>query len=64
MISNIHGRGIPPGNAAVRLAELAGAMLEQGVSGVSLDLSSLRGNFSNTQLRAPQVRKPLVEVDR
>jgi len=64
MISNIHERGISPVSAARRLAGLAGAMLEQEVSGVRLDLSKLQGEMTSTMLRAPQVRKPLVETDR
>ena len=41
MMSNIHARGVPPDLAGPRLAMLAGAMLEQQTSGVSLDLSGL-----------------------
>lgn len=63
MISNIHARGTSPADAAKRLANLAGAMLEQQVSGVQLDLSALVGEVSGTELRAPLVRRSLVEVD-
>jgi len=65
MISNIHARGITPPEAAHRLALLAGAMLEQRTSGVSLDLGPLvaeLGEGGGTGLREPQVREPLVFV--
>lgn len=65
MISNIHARGITPPEAAHRLALLAGSMLDQGTSGVSLDLSPLvaeLGEAGGTGLREPQVREPLVFV--
>ncbi len=65
MISNIHARGITPPEAAHRLALLAGAMMEQGTSGVSLDLGPLvaeLGDAGGTGLREPQVREPLVFV--
>ncbi len=65
MISNIHARGITPPDAARRLALLAGSMLEQGTSGVSLDLSPLvaeLGDAGGVGLREPQVREPLVFV--
>ena len=65
MISNIHQRGIVPKDAAERLAVLAGAMLDQGTSGVPLDLSPLvseLGDAGGTGLREPQVREPLVFV--
>ena len=60
MMSNIHARGTPPEEAAVRLAGLVGAMLDQGTSGVDLDLSGVAGVVAG--LREPQVREPLVEV--
>lgn len=62
MMSNIHQRGTPPEQAATRLAALIGAMLEQGTSGVDLDISGL-GDAAETGYRAPQVRERLVEVD-
>ncbi len=64
MISNIHARGTSPNSAASRLADLAGAMLEQGTSGVGLDLSRVAPGNTATELRAPQVRESLVEVGR
>jgi len=66
MMSNIHQRGTPPPEAARRLAMLAGAMIEQGTSGVDLDLSSLvaeLGEAAGTSYRAPQRRQRLVEVE-
>lgn len=65
MMSNIHARGTPPVEAAHRLAVLAGAMLDQHTSGVSLDLSPLvaeLGEVARGGYRAPQVRTRLVEV--
>jgi ethanolamine ammonia-lyase small subunit len=65
MISNIHARGITPPEAAHRLALMAAAMLDQGTSGVPLDLSPLvaeLGDSGGTGLREPQVREPLVFV--
>jgi len=59
MISNIHMRGIPPDDAAVRLAALAAAMIEQKRSGVTLDLARL-GDLASRGYRAPQVRQKLV----
>jgi len=67
MMSNIHERGTPPEQAARRLAMLAGAMMEQGTSGVTLDLSGLAaelGEAAGTGYRAPQKRVRLVEVQR
>jgi ethanolamine ammonia-lyase small subunit len=67
MMSNIHARGTPPEQAAKRLSMLAGAMLEQGTSGVSLDLSRLGrelGEAGGRGYRAPQERVRLVEVKR
>lgn len=63
MISNIHARGTTPAEAAERLASFAGAMMNQRTSGVSLDLSEVGGGASDQDLRPPQVRLPLVEVD-
>ncbi|MCO4769808.1 MAG: ethanolamine ammonia-lyase subunit EutC [Deltaproteobacteria bacterium] len=60
MMSNIHERGVPPVEAASRLASLVAAMLEQGRSGVTLDLADVAGVESG--LRPPQVRVPLVET--
>ncbi len=65
MMSNIHARGTPPAQAASRLALLAGAMLEQGRSGVDLDLSGLAGELGEAAglgYREPQRRERLVEV--
>ena len=66
MMSNIHARGTPPAEAAIHLAKLTGAMLEQKTSGVSLDLASMvaeLGDAATTGYRAPQKRERLVEVD-
>jgi ethanolamine ammonia-lyase small subunit len=60
MISNIHLRGIPPDDAAVRLAALAAAMIEQRCSGVTLDLGRLGEVSGGRGYRAPQVRQKLV----
>lgn len=65
MMSNIHARGVPPELAGPRLAMLAGAMLEQRTSGVSLDLSGLvaeLGEAAGTGYRAPSPRVRLVDV--
>lgn len=65
MMSNIHARGVPPVEAGRRLAKLVGAMLDQGTSGVSLDLAPLvaeLGAEAAGGYRAPQVRSRLVEV--
>jgi ethanolamine ammonia-lyase small subunit len=65
MMSNIHARGTPPEQAAMRLSMLVGAMLEQGTSGVRLDLSGLPrelGEAGGRGYRAPQERVRLVEV--
>ncbi len=62
MISNIHMRGIPPDDAALRLAALAQAMIEQKRSGVTLDLGRLGEVAGGRGYRAPQVRQRLVEV--
>jgi ethanolamine ammonia-lyase small subunit len=58
MISNIHLRGIPPAEAAQRLAQFAAAMIEQRTSGVALDLARL--GVVDRAPRAPQVRQKLV----
>jgi ethanolamine ammonia-lyase small subunit len=60
MISNIHARGTPPEEAAVRLAALASAMIEQRCSGVTLDLGRLGEVVGGRGYRAPQVRQRLV----
>ncbi len=62
MMSNIHARGTTPEQAGQRLARMAAAMIQQGRSGVDLDLSSLGGD--DRALRAPQAREELVEVQR
>lgn len=65
MMSNIHERGSPPAEAAVRLALLTGAMLEQRTSGVPLDLQPLAaqlGEAAGTGYRAPQKRVRLVNT--
>ena len=67
MMSNIHARGTPPAQAGARLAVLASAMVAQGTSGVSLDLSALAqelGDAGGRGYRAPQERVRLVEVRR
>ncbi len=63
MMSNIHARGTPPVEAADRLAALARAMIEQGTSGVALDLARVAAEIERGY-RAPQVRQRLVERDR
>ncbi len=65
MISNIHARGTTPKEAAHRLAQLAGAMMSQKTSGVSLDLSKLGSDVAEAagSYRAPQKRQKLVEVE-
>ncbi len=60
MMSNIHERGTPPPQAAERLAALAAAMIEQGTSGVGLDLARVAGEVERGY-RPPQVRQRLVE---
>ncbi len=62
MISNIHLRGMPPEEAAVRLAALAQAMIAQRTSGVTLDLSKLGLTAADRGYRAPQVRQRLVNA--
>ncbi|TNF24005.1 MAG: ethanolamine ammonia-lyase subunit EutC [Deltaproteobacteria bacterium] len=67
MMSNIHARGTPPEQAGRRLAVLTRAMLDQGTSGVALDLANLAaelGEAAGTAYRAPQKRVRLVEVER
>ena len=66
MMSNIHERGTPPPEAAARLAMLAGAMMEQKTSGVTLNLRGLDnlGDAGGTGYRDPQPRVNLVEVPR
>jgi ethanolamine ammonia-lyase small subunit len=61
MMSNIHGRGTPPEQAAERLALLARAMIDQKRSGVTLDLASL--NDFQSSYRSAQRRERLVEVE-
>jgi ethanolamine ammonia-lyase small subunit len=60
MISNIHARGIPPADAADRLAALAAAMIAQRTSGVALDLGALGESAGGRAYRAPQPRPRLV----
>jgi ethanolamine ammonia-lyase small subunit len=60
MISNIHSRGMPPEEAAARLAALAQAMIAQRTSGVALDLARVDGIGADRGYRAPQVRQRLV----
>ena len=60
MISNIHARGIPPDEAAARLAALAVAMIEQQTSGVALDLGRIGEVAGGRGYRAPQIRQQLV----
>ncbi len=65
MMSNIHARGIPPADAAKRLAVLAQLMLEQGTSGVALDLAPRAaelGEAAKGGYRKPEPRTRLVEV--
>jgi ethanolamine ammonia-lyase small subunit len=59
MISNIHARGIPPEDAAERLAALAAAMIAQRTSGVALDL----GPREQTRGYRAQVRQRLVGAE-
>lgn len=65
MISNIHARGTPPSEAARKLAMLASAMIAQGRSGVTLDLSQMGAELAEASgaYRAPQKRQRLVEVE-
>lgn len=63
MISNIHPRGTPPEIAAERLAVFAEAMIEQQTSGVTLDLSGLKGKLGDSAERGhrePQKRERLI----
>jgi ethanolamine ammonia-lyase small subunit len=60
MMSNLHARGTPADEAAPRLAALAHAMIQQGVSGVGLDLAKVDAVIERGY-RAPQVRQRLVE---
>lgn len=65
MMSNIHARGTPPEQAGKRLAVMVGAMLDQGRSGVDLDLSGLvkeLGEAASGGYRAPQARARLVHT--
>ncbi len=65
MMSNIHARGIPPADAARRLAVLAQLMLEQRTSGVELDLAPRAaelGEAARGGYRPPVARARLVEV--
>ncbi|APR76245.1 Ethanolamine ammonia-lyase light chain [Minicystis rosea] len=65
MMSNIHARGTPPEQAGKRLAVLVSAMIDQGTSGVSLDLAKLGrelGDAGGRGYRAPQERVRLVEM--
>jgi ethanolamine ammonia-lyase small subunit len=68
MISNIHARGMPPEDAARRLAALAHAMIDQRTSGVTLDLGRLADPAVSGEVpggrgyRAPQVRQRLVNA--
>jgi len=62
MISNIHARGTPPDEAGARLAALAAAMIEQRISGVTLDLGRLGEVAGGRGYRAPQVRQRLVNA--
>lgn len=59
MMSNLHARGTPPAEAALRLAALAAAMIEQGTSGVGLDLDRVDAPVERGY-RPPQVRQRLV----
>ena len=59
MMSNIHPRGTAPEHAATRLGQVARAMLDQGCSGVHLDLS--RFSEFQTGYREAQERRRLVE---
>jgi len=64
MMSNLHARGTPPELAGPRLAVLARAMIDQGRSGVTLDLSALTaelGDAARRAHRAPEPRVRLVE---
>lgn len=64
MISNIHARGLAPEEAAARLTKLTCAMLEQGVSGVELDLSKVGQDLDSRIRRKPDPRRKLIEVAR
>ncbi len=60
MMSNLHARGTPAGEAAPRLAALAQAMIAQRQSGVALALTGV--DAGGRGYRAPQVRQRLVEL--
>ncbi len=60
MMSNIHARGAPPEQAALRLSVLAGAMLDQKTSGVPLNLAGLDLGDAGGGYRAPEPRVRLV----
>ncbi len=64
MISNIHARGLSPEDAAARLTQLAAAMLEQGLSGVELDLAKLGKDLDSRVIRKPDKRQALIEVSK
>ncbi len=59
MISNIHSRGLLPDRAGVRLAALAKAMLEQGLSGVKLKLPVAATEVDSSAIHS---RPALVEL--
>jgi len=66
MLSNLHARGTPVEVAVPRLCALIAAMLEQGTSGVGLDLSRLPaelGAVEDRSYRPPQRRQRLVEQE-
>lgn len=62
MMSNIHPRGTPPDQAARRLVALASSMIEQGTSGVNLELGPELAEAAGASYREPQKRVRLVEV--
>jgi ethanolamine ammonia-lyase small subunit len=62
MMSNIHARGTHADHAAQKLARLAAAMIEQGTSGVGLNLSNPELAEARVAYRAPQVRERLVST--
>ncbi len=63
MMSNIHARGTTPEQAARRLAALAQTMIEQGTSGVDLELGPELAELVGGAYREPQKRVRLVEVN-
>lgn len=62
MMSNIHARGMAPEQAGKRLAILARAMIDQGTSGVDLDLAPIAGQLGEAASRAHRAPEPRVRL--